>query len=257
MIDAEEILSKMSPNQRINYDQVLLKMIKSWTGEGIRPSILVHSCCAPCSTYVLEFLSQYAELTVYYANSNIHPKVEYERRMRVQKKFIEDFNRRCEYPVQFISAPYRPLNFFAETRGLEKEPEGGKRCSVCFEMRLDLTAKKAKELGFNYFANALTISLHKNSQVINKVGLMVQKSDQTPYLPSDFKKRGGYQRSVEMCREYDVYRQCYCGYIFAAMQQGVDLTKVVREAKVALAADEGQTEETCAIRWNGKSRFCQ
>lgn len=250
MIDAEEILSRMSPNQRINYDQVLLKMIKDWRREGVRPSILVHSCCAPCSTYVLEFLSQYADLTVYYVNSNIHPKVEYERRMMVQKEFIADFNRTCERQVQFISAPYRPLDFFAKTKGLEKEPEGGKRCSVCFEMRLDLTAKKAKKLGFDYFASTLTISPHKNSQVVNKIGLMVQKSDQTPYLPSDFKKRGGYQRSVEMCAEYQVYRQCYCGCIFAAMQQGVDLTKVVREAKAALR------ENARSIQWNGKKQIC-
>lgn len=238
LINAEEILSKLQPNQKINYDDVLRKMIDSWKKNGERPKILIHSCCAPCSTYVLEFLSQRADITIYFTNSNIHPKVEYERRKYVQEKFINDFNERTGNHVAFLAAPYLPLDYFAKTKGLEKEPECGKRCSVCFEMRLDLAAKKAKELNFDYFATALTISPHKNSQVINQIGLMLQKTDDFPYLPADFKKRGGYQRSIEMCKEYDVYRQCYCGCVFAALQQGVDLVKVVHDAKQALKAVE-------------------
>lgn len=146
LINAEEILSHMQPNQKINYDDVLRKMIDSWRKNLIRPKILVHSCCAPCSTYVLEFLSEAADLTVYYTNSNIHPKAEYERRKQVQKKFILDFNQRTGHNVQFLSAAYRPPDYFSRTKGLKGEPEGGKRCSVCFEMRLDLAAKKAREL---------------------------------------------------------------------------------------------------------------
>ncbi|MCI1883052.1 MAG: epoxyqueuosine reductase QueH [Sporolactobacillus sp.] len=234
MIDAEDLLAKLSPNQRINYDQILRKMIASWQEEGVRPNILVHSCCGPCSTYVLEFLSQYANLTVYYTNSNIHPRIEYERRKAVQEQFIRDFNRDYGRDVHFLAAPYRPTDWFTCVKGLEKEPEGGRRCSACFNMRLDLAAKKAKELHCNYFASTLTISPHKNSQVINRIGLMLQKTDRMQWLPSDFKKRGGYQRSIELCRRYHVYRQCYCGCVFAAMQQGVDLLKVVREAKAAL-----------------------
>jgi predicted adenine nucleotide alpha hydrolase (AANH) superfamily ATPase len=234
LINAEEILNKLQPNQKINYDDVLRKMIDSWKKDGTRPKLLIHSCCAPCSTYVLEFLSQSADITIYYTNSNIHPKAEYERRKYVQEKFITDFNERTGNHVAFIAAPYRPLDYFAKVKGLEKEPECGKRCSACFEMRLDLAAKKAKELGYDYFSTVLTISPHKNSQVVNRIGLMVQKTDDFPYLPADFKKRGGYQRSIEMCNEYDVYRQCYCGCVFAALQQGVDLVQVVREAKEAL-----------------------
>lgn len=233
-INAEEILSKLSPNQRINYDDVLRKMVDSWKKEGVRPKILIHSCCAPCSTYVLEYLAETADLIIYYTNSNIHPKVEYERRKKVQEQFIHDFNQKTGHNVQFIAAPYRPLDFFAKMKGLEKEPEGGKRCSACYEMRLDIAAKQAKELNADYFATVLTISPHKNSQIINQIGLMLQKTDQMPYLPSDFKKKGGYRRSVEMCKEYDIYRQCYCGCIFAALQQGVDLKEVVHSAKEAL-----------------------
>ncbi|MCL1630553.1 epoxyqueuosine reductase QueH [Sporolactobacillus sp. CPB3-1] len=247
MINADEIVSKLSPNQKINYDSVLLKMIESWKKEGERPNLLIHSCCAPCSTYVLEFLSQYADIVIYYTNSNIHPKAEYERRKYVQEKFILDFNERTGHHVRFLAAPYRPLEYFAKVKGLEKEPEGGARCSVCFEMRLDLAAKKAKELGCDYFTTVLTISPHKNSQVVNKIGLMIQKTDNCPYLPADFKKRGGYQRSVEMCKEYAIYRQCYCGCIFAALQQGVDLVHVVREAKSALKDTENvnKTQKKC------------
>ncbi|MFT8871705.1 MAG: epoxyqueuosine reductase QueH [Sporolactobacillus sp.] len=244
MIQAADILKKMAPGQRVNYDQVLLKMIAAWQRERVRPCLLLHSCCAPCSTYMLEFLSAFADITVYYTNSNIHPRAEYERRKHVQEQFINHFNKTTGSKVQFLSAPYRPLDYFKRTKGLEGEPEKGKRCSVCFDMRLGLTAEKAKELGLDYFGSALTISPHKDSQVINAIGLQIQKTTNVPYLPSDFKKRGGYARSVEMCGTYAIYRQCYCGCVFAAMQQGIDVAEVAREAKAALAA-----EEVAPIRW--------
>lgn len=240
MIDLEEILSKMNPNQKINYDRVMQQMTKQWLKEEVRPRILVHVCCAPCSTYTLEYLAQYADLTVYFANSNIHPKVEYHRRAYVVQQFVSDFNERTGNQVQFIEAPYEPSEYFQKVHGLEEEPEGGDRCKVCFDYRLDKTAQMAVELGFDYFASALTISPHKNSQLINSVGIDVQKVYATKYLPSDFKKNNGYRRSVEMCDEYDIYRQCYCGCVFAAKQQGIDFAQITKDAKAFMEGKDAE-----------------
>lgn len=242
MIDLHEILDKMNPNQKINYDRILQKMISNWEQEGRRPTILLHSCCAPCSTYTLEYLTKYADVTVYYANSNIHPRAEYQRREYVQRKFIYDFNKKTGNNVKFIAAKYEPQEYFVAVRGLEKEPEGGNRCRACFSYRLDLVAAKAVELGFDYFGSALTISPHKDSQVVNSVGIDVQNFYDTKYLPSDFKKNNGYHRSVEMCQEYDVYRQCYCGCIFAAKVQGVDLAQTRKEALDFMKGKDGNKE---------------
>ncbi|WP_178197739.1 epoxyqueuosine reductase QueH [Ligilactobacillus sp. Marseille-Q7487] len=230
VIDINDILAKMNPNQKINYDKVMQKMTQDWQKQTKRPKLLLHSCCAPCSTYTLEYLTKYCDITVYFANSNIHPREEYYRREYVQQKFIHDFNEKTGNNVQFLAAAYKPQEYFQKVRGFEKEPEGGKRCAACFDYRLDAVAKKAVELGFDYFGSALTISPHKNSQVINQVGIEVQKFYTAHYLPSDFKKNGGYARSVEMCNEYDIYRQCYCGCIFAAKDQGVDFTKIRYDA---------------------------
>jgi predicted adenine nucleotide alpha hydrolase (AANH) superfamily ATPase len=242
MIDLQEILSKMNPNQKVNYDRVMQQMVKVWEKEDKRPSILVHVCCAPCSTYTLEYLSQYADITVYFANSNIHPKDEYKRRAYVTQKFVSNFNEKTGQSVRFLEAPYEPNEFFRTVHGLEDEPEGGDRCRVCFDYRLDKTAQKAVDLGFDYFASALTISPHKNSQTINTVGIDVQKLYTAKYLPSDFKKNNGYRRSVEMCEEYDVYRQCYCGCIFAAKAQGVDLVQTKKDAKEFMSEKDGERE---------------
>ena len=218
------------------------KMVQSWQANGIRPRILMHSCCAPCSTYTLEYLTQYADVTIYFANSNIHPRDEYLRRKYVQQKFIHDFNTQTGNKVQFIAAPYQPQEYFEQVRGLQDEPEGGARCRVCYNYRLDLVAQKAVELGFDYFGSTLTISPHKNSQVINSVGIDIQELYDTQYLPSDFKKNNGYRRSVEMCHEYDIYRQCYCGCVFAAKAQGIDLSQIRREARAFLVGKDGDQE---------------
>ena len=230
MIDVEEILNKMNPNQKINYDRVMQQMVKVWESDQKRPTILMHTCCAPCSTYTLEYLTQYADVTVYFANSNIHPKAEYQRRAYVVQKFVHDFNENTGNHVQYLEAPYEPQEFFRTVHGLEEEPEGGDRCKVCYDYRLDKTAQVAVDLGFDYFGSALTISPHKNSQTINSVGIEVQKVYATQYLPSDFKKNQGYKRSVEMCEEYDIYRQCYCGCVFAAQAQGIDLIQIKKDA---------------------------
>ncbi|MDE7486231.1 epoxyqueuosine reductase QueH, partial [Streptococcus agalactiae] len=154
----------------------------------------------------------------------------------------------------FLSAPYEPNEFFKIVHGLEEEPEGGDRCKVCYDFRLDKTAEKAVELGFDYFGSALTISPHKNSQTINTIGIDVQKIYDTQYLPSDLKKNKGYQRSVEMCKDYDIYRQCYCGCIFGAKDQGINLLQIKKDAK-AFVSDKDGKEEFPNIRFtfNGKS----
>ncbi|WP_338434083.1 epoxyqueuosine reductase QueH [Ligilactobacillus saerimneri] len=242
MIDLHEIIDKMNPKQKFNYDKIMQKMVQSWQANGIRPRILMHSCCAPCSTYTLEYLTQYADVMIYFANSNIHPRDEYLRRKYVQQKFIHDFNAQTGNKVQFIAAPYQPQEYFEQVRGLQDEPEGGARCRVCYNYRLDLVAQKAVELGFDYFGSTLTISPHKNSQVINSVGIDIQELYDTQYLPSDFKKNNGYRRSVEMCHEYDIYRQCYCGCVFAAKAQGIDLSQIRREARAFLVGKDGDQE---------------
>lgn len=161
-IDATEIVEKMS-NQKINYDRVLHKMIQSWEKQAVRPRILIHSCCAPCSTYTLEFLTQHADVTIFFSNSNIHPESEYQRRVLVQEKFINDFNAVTGNQVDLIVDDYKPNEFIQlmQQKELTEEPEGGKRCTACFNMRLDLAAKEALERRYDYFGSALTISPKK------------------------------------------------------------------------------------------------
>lgn len=232
-VDIQKIINKYNMNQKVNYDVVYQDVVKQWESQKDRPKVLMHSCCAPCSTYVLEEMVNHADVTIFYSNSNIYPREEYTRRAIVQKQFIEDFNEKTGSNVQFIEDDYRPDTFLkaVHERELKEEPEGGKRCDFCFEMRLDRVAEKAQELGFEYFGSALTLSPHKNSKLINEIGMDVQVLYDVSYLPSDFKKRGGYQRSIEMCNDYDIYRQCYCGCVFSANQWGVDLKSVKQEAK--------------------------
>lgn len=242
MIDVEDILAKMNPDQKINYDRVLQQMIKVWQQNQERPRILMHVCCAPCSTYTLEYLTQYAEVTIYFANSNIHPKAEYKKREYVTQKFVSDFNEKTGNHVRFLAAPYDPNEFKQIVRGFEQEREGGERCKICYDYRLDKAAAKAVELGFDYFGSALTISPHKNAHTINAIGIEVQKLYTTRYLPSDFKKNKGYLRSVEMSEEYDIYRQCYCGCVYGAISQGIDLVQVKKEAVDFMKEKDGASE---------------
>lgn len=232
MLNILDVLKTMNSNQKVNYDKILKKMIDRWQVESKRPKILLHSCCAPCSTYTLEYLNDFADSTIYFANSNIHPRSEYERRKIVQQQFVADFNDKTDSNVQFLAAHYEPNEFIrlVKKNHLEMEPEGGKRCASCFQMRLDIVARKASELNYDYFGSALTLSPKKDSQLINEIGIEIQQFFDTNYLPSDFKKNNGYKRSVEMCRDYNIYRQCYCGCLFAASQQGIDLKQIQKEA---------------------------
>ena len=195
---------------KINYQNLLDKTIENLEGPK---KLLLHSCCAPCSSYVLEYLSQYFEITVLYYNPNITYEEEYEYRKSEQKRLIGALP--VKYPINFMDCDYDPANFLAAVKGFEKEPEGGARCKICFDMRLRKTAELAAEHGFDYFTTTLTISPLKNAELLNEIGDRLGAEYGIKYLNSDFKKRNGYKRSIELSKEYDLYRQNYCGCDFS------------------------------------------
>lgn len=196
---------------KINYQIILDKEIQAL--DGRRPSLLLHSCCGPCSTYVLEYLSQYFNITVFYYNPNIYPPEEFEKRTVEQKKLIEKMF--PDKSVGFVEGQYDDNRFYEAVKGLEDLPEGGERCFKCYRLRLEETAKKAKEDGFEYFTTTLSISPHKNAQKLNEIGEAVAQEYGLKYLFSDFKKKNGYKRSCELSAEYEIYRQDYCGCVFS------------------------------------------
>ena len=198
---------------KINYQKELDKLIIKFTKEGQVPSLLLHSCCAPCSSYCIEYLSQFFYVTVFYYNPNIYPDEEYYHRVKEQQRFIKEFP--TKYPVKFIEGDYDKSSFYEIAKGLEKEPEKGKRCHRCYDLRLRRTAAVAKEKGFDFFSTTLTISPMKDSQVLNEIGASIGKELGINWLYSDFKKREGYKRSTEISREYDMYRQDYCGCVYS------------------------------------------
>ena len=177
------------------------------------PSLLLHSCCAPCSSYVIEYMSQYFDVTVFYYNPNISDNDEYRKRVEEQKRFIGEFP--AANKVSFIEGDYEPDVYFKNVKGLEKCEEGGERCFVCYKMRLEKTAKLAKELKFDYFTTTLTISPLKKSAKLNEIGVGLAEKYGVEYLLSDFKKKEGYKRSIELSNEYGLYRQNYCGCVFS------------------------------------------
>lgn len=195
-----------------NYQKQLEKILDTLSQEE-PPRLLLHSCCAPCSSYVLEYLSEYFQITVFYYNPNIAPREEYLMRAEEQKRLTEQMN--LQNPVTFLAGDYHPEVFYEMSKGLEDVPEGGERCFRCYRLRLMEAAKIAKEGGYDYFTTTLTISPLKNAPKLNETGLEVSKLYGVAYLPSDFKKRDGYRRSIELSREYGLYRQNYCGCIFS------------------------------------------
>ncbi|MCR4956260.1 MAG: epoxyqueuosine reductase QueH [Lachnospiraceae bacterium] len=181
------------------------------------PTLLLHSCCAPCSSYVLEYLSSYFEIYDFYYNPNIGSKEEYEHREQELSGLIERMP--LKNPVHFIEGRYEPEVFYQKVKGYEKCPERGARCEICFDLRLRESAKKCKELGCDYFATTLTISPLKDAITLNRIGEAVGNEIGVTYLPSDFKKKGGYQRSIQLSKEYELYRQSFCGCVFSKGEQ--------------------------------------
>ncbi len=177
------------------------------------PTLLLHACCAPCSSYVLEYLSEYFIIKVLYYNPNISPESEYEYRLQEEQRLIDTLNTKNK--VELIKGNYNPNVFFDAVKGYEKEPERGKRCEICFNLRLEEAARYCKEINADYFATTLTISPLKNAEIINTIGENIGKKYGVNYLPSDFKKKNGYKRSIELSQEYNLYRQNFCGCIFS------------------------------------------
>lgn len=200
-------------SNKINYQKELDKLISDIQTQNIKPTLLVHSCCAPCSSYVLEYLNEFFDITVLYYNPNISPSEEYEYRKEEQKRLIRE--KKWFNPVKFLDCDYDNELFESSVKGLEKEPEGGKRCPVCFHLRLDKTAEFANSLNFDYFVTTLSISPLKNAELINQIGEKLSKKYGVKYLPSDFKKKNGYKRSVELSKEFNLYRQNFCGCRFS------------------------------------------
>ena len=194
----------------MNYDLEMEKQISNLK-EG--DSLLLHACCAPCSTACLERVANFFKVTIFYYNPNITDESEYRKRIEEIKKLLTLIN--PKYKVELLEGNYDPNKFFDMAKGLETEPERGKRCYKCYEMRLEETAKIASKLGFNNFCTTLTLSPHKNANWINEIGEKLNKEYDSNYLYSDFKKKEGYKRSIELSKEYNLYRQDYCGCIYS------------------------------------------
>ena len=193
----------------VNYDKLLEELINNNLKEKKVMRVLLHSCCAPCSSYVIEYLSKYFYITILYYNPNISPRNEYDKRKAEQIRLINSM--KTKYPVSIIDVDYDNDLYEKAICGLEGEPERGKRCSVCFNLRLSKTAKVALENNFDYFATTLTLSPYKNAPLINEIGFKLEDMYGIKYLASDFKKKNGYKRSIELSSEYGLYRQNYCG----------------------------------------------
>lgn len=205
---------------KINYQKILDKILENIKKDNVHPKLLVHSCCAPCSSYVLEYLNDYFDITVLYYNPNISPKEEYEKRKAEQIRFIHErfSDDNTNNKVSFMDCDYESEKYTKIAKSLEKEPEGGMRCVECFRLRLDKTAELAKLYGFDYFVTTLSISPLKNAQLLNRIGSEISEKYGVSYLPSDFKKREGYKRSIELSKKYGLYRQNFCGCVYSKIQ---------------------------------------
>lgn len=220
-------------NQKPNFQKMLDELLE---GLDRRPSLLLHSCCGPCSSYVLDYLKNYFDITVLYYNPNIFPEGEYTKRLDVQKSLVDLMNKEFDADIKLIDVPYNHDEFLNVVSGLEAEPEGGKRCEKCFELRLGKTAQIAAEKGFDFFGTTLSVSPHKNAILLNEIGSSLEFSfssndaliideysltsgvtsnSSIKWLFADFKKKEGYKKSIELSKKYNLYRQDYCGCEFA------------------------------------------
>ena len=196
-----------------NYQREMDILLEKLKLEGKTPTILLHSCCAPCSSYCLEYLTEYFNIAVFFYNPNISSKEEYSLRLSEQKRLIEEMPKKNS--ITLIEGEYRPSDFYEIARGLEDAPERGERCQKCYYLRLKAAAMKAKEIKADYFATTLTLSPLKDSYIINSIGERLSGSMDVPYLSSDFKKREGYKRSIELSKEFCLYRQNFCGCVYS------------------------------------------
>lgn len=200
-----------------NYSKELEKLLQGLQQKGSVPRLLLHACCAPCSSAVLEYLSQYFFITLLYYNPNIAPYEEYEKREAELRRLVSQMH--FAHPVELLPCSYNGQAFVEAARGLEGEPEGGKRCEACFRLRLEYAAKEAARLHFDYYTTTLTISPMKNARLLNQLGEELGEKYGVAHLSSDFKKKDGYKRSIELSKEYGLYRQDYCGCAFSRAQR--------------------------------------
>ena len=216
----------------MNYQKELEKLLTALPERGQR--LLLHSCCAPCSSYCMEYLREFFRLTVFYYNPNITVEEEYRKREKEEKRLIGIYNKQLEtedftgmqssgqaYPIEILESAYRPEDFLAIAKGKEHCPEGGERCFLCYELRLRETAKEAKKGGFDYFTTTLTISPLKNAEKLNEIGRRLGEEYGIAFLPSDFKKKDGYRRSVVLSEQFGLYRQDYCGCIYSKAERDI------------------------------------
>ncbi|MCD7807283.1 MAG: epoxyqueuosine reductase QueH [Lachnospiraceae bacterium] len=210
---------------QVNYQKEMEKIIEDLdrkVKEGADvPRLFLHGCCAPCSSAVLERLREHFQITVFYFNPNISSAEEYQKRLKEEIRLIGCLNEKKDgaYPVDYIAGDYDPQRFYQAARGLEREPEGGARCRKCFELRLGESAARAEALGYDYVTTTLTISPLKNAALLNEIGNEFCEDKNVKWLPSDFKKKDGYKRSIELSKEYDLYRQNYCGCVFSQQRE--------------------------------------
>lgn len=197
----------------VNYQKELEKLIEGQQKAGRVPRLFLHACCAPCSSYVLEYLSRFFSVTVFFYNPNISPKEEYEKRVSEIQRLISEME--FVHPVAFIEGEYKPEDFYEMARGLEDVPEGGERCFRCYRLRMEEAARLAEQGDYDYFTTTLSISPLKNAGKINEIGQELSQIYKVEHLPSDFKKKNGYKRSIELSHEYGLYRQNYCGCVFS------------------------------------------
>lgn len=202
-------------NYQRELDEILKEIQRALSAGESRPELLLHCCCAPCSSYVLEYLVNYFEITLYFYNPNITEEDEYLKRKGELIRYVKERNYDRDYGVKFIDADYNPEVFWELAKGLEDEPERGRRCTKCYKCRIDSTAKVAAEVGADYFCTTLSISPHKDNERLMVLGERAAIEYGIPYLPSDFKKKNGYKRSIELSAEYGLYRQDFCGCVYS------------------------------------------
>ena len=201
---------------KINYDLKMQEILNELKKEGKKPKLLLHSCCAPCSSTVIELLKEYFQITVFYYNPNITEDEEYHKRYEEMLEYIE----KRKYEISVEDGKYNPKeDFFEKIKGLENKKEGGERCYKCYHLRMKETAEKAKAEGYDYFTTAISISPMKNSAWINEIGENLEKEYGVKYLYGDFKKKGRYVESIQISKDYNLYRQDYCGCIFSKLER--------------------------------------
>ena len=208
--------------QKINYQKQLDEILKSINPQEKKPTLLLHACCGPCSSYVIEYLSSYFDITIFYYNPNIYPKKEYERRLNELEDFIPRFEPAVKNKVKIVVSTYEPKDFFEATNvlneeELQQEAEKGIRCRRCYEFRMKKAYAYAAKNKFDWFCTTLSISPFKDSVMINEIGAELEEENSVRFLTSDFKKKGGFLRSLELSREYGLYRQDYCGCLYSKM----------------------------------------